>query len=740
MIWKPSRGAACAALFAWFVTLACSDTPGAPGAPAHVAMVSVVGDLQQAPGGATLPLPLTVRVSDLASGAALRDATVRFSLARWPAGFAHLSDSIVHTGPDGLARTELTLGLGAVDSVVVIARTARAAPVRFTTRVSAAPVVSSVRPATFFSGDTVTLVGRGLAFASAGGEVRFNESAVTPLSVSDTAVRAVAPPCVASGSVRLQVAQGGARTVPVTAEYRERSVPLSLATFDARVLPAATLGSCVTLQGGGAHYLVIAQLETDESVANGVDVTVQAGPAALAGVRVSPAFSTPGASGEDRTAFPRAFERVLRSRERQTAFLPRTAAVRAAAALPALGALRSFSVIASVDASQFADVTAKLRYVGDHILVWVDTTSIPDLPDSELQALSHVFDADLYPLDEATFGLPSDVDGNGHVHVVLTPVVNRLTPAGQCTLSGFVSGFFSAHDLYPAAAHANGGEVFYGFVPDSVATYGCSHPKSEFSRAIRNTFIHELQHLINYEQHVLLRGGLEEDIWLNEGLSHMAEETASRMYEARYPPPLGRGTPDQMFPDSSQGHILYNMINAYLFLRQPFVNSLTHFTEGGTIEERGAAWLFLRWLADHYGEDILRRLVQTSLHGTANVADKSGQPFSRLFGDFAIATYADSFPGQPRDIVPLKWHFVSRNLRAMFQRLNTVASFPPFPIDPLEVPYGGSVHGLLVEGGFVMLSVTTPADAPSTVLRFAPTAGGSWSASQHPQVSILRLP
>jgi hypothetical protein len=44
------------------------------------------------------------------------------------------------------------------------------------------------------------------------------------------------------------------------------------------------------------------------------------------------------------------------------------------------------------------------------------------------------------------------------------------------------------------------------------------------------TFTHEFQHMINFVEHVLVRGGDSEDGWLDEGLSKYAEEFAGRSF------------------------------------------------------------------------------------------------------------------------------------------------------------------------------------------------------------------
>ena len=709
--------------------------PGDPGQAVAAVLVRVGGDYQRAGGLATLDQPLLIRAIDPVTLAPLAGLAIRFSIEHGPAGGAHLSDTIGVTNHDGVARTELTLGGGVVDQVVVTARYGRGPAERFTVSVSPAPVILRITPVEARGGDTVTLRGSGLGIAGSAGVVRFEGTPARAISASDSVVRVVVPPCLAPGTIAVTVTNGGARTAPASLTYAVRGVPLALAPLEGAVLRAGQLADCVVLAGANTRYLVVAQVESESAMPDSVDIEIGAtgAPAAV--------FQPSAGIAGQRDATPRAFEAQLRRRERElSAIRSPVAAARAAVTTPELGALRNFSVISSLDASTFATAVTRLRYVGSHILVWVDTTAPPEVPDSSLRSLARLFDEELYLLDEDAFGETSDVDGNGRVHVVLTPIVNTLTPVGRCSLSGFVSGFFSAHDLYPGTAHANGGEVFYGFVSDSLGRFGCAHPPAEFSRAIRTAFVHELQHVINYQQHVFRRAGREEEVWLNEGLSHMAEELASKLYERRYPPPAGRGTPEQIFPDSSQNFITFNLINAYLFLRQPFVNSLTHFNEGGTLEERGAAWLFLRWLADQYGEDILRRLVQTPLSGKANVADRTGEPFARLEGDFALATYVDSLPGFPRSAVPPRWRYTTRNLRVLFQRLHVTSAFPPFPIDPVAIPYGGSVSGWVRYGGFVMLSVEVPPGIAATTLRFVPHGGPAWASGQFPQVSIFRLP
>jgi hypothetical protein len=145
---------------------------------------------------------------------------------------------------------------------------------------------------------------------------------------------------------------------------------------------------------------------------------------------------------------------------------------------------------------------------------------------------------------------------------------------------------------------------------------------------------------------VLVRGGAQEDVWLNEGLGQIAEELGSEYYEAKYPPPSGRSTTTQLFPDSAGPFIQPQLLNAYVYLNTTRAHSVMSYNGGGSLEERGATWLFLRWLASQKGESIFGRLVQTSKTGIANSQAQAGESFGALFCDFSTALEAtvETFP------------------------------------------------------------------------------------------------
>ena len=154
----------------------------------------------------------------------------------------------------------------------------------------------------------------------------------------------------------------------------------------------------------------------------------------------------------------------------------------------------------------------------------------------------------LHVLDTTAFGPESDVDGNGVVIILLTPKVNKLS--GTCS-GGIIAGFFLGFDL-TSGTGSNNGEVFYSMVPDPTnATGTCAISTAEANYLLPVTFIHEFQHMISFNQHVLIRlSPFTEDTWLNEGLSHFAEELGSRQIAEDACPPVRPSRPTVPSPST----------------------------------------------------------------------------------------------------------------------------------------------------------------------------------------------
>lgn len=531
-------------------------------------------------------------------------------------------------------------------------------------------------------------------------------------------------------------------------------------------------GSTVTLAGSGASYLVVAQFAGGQGPNSYVPYHLASGDAVVAAAaqanRLGSSSSRLGAlTGIVSTslAAPRpgarqaAFSRALRTRARRmlssgawrpTKSVTAASTARAAdiSAVPVVGTTRGFSVLKSDDGSAFAKVTARLAYAGSNVLVYLDTLAPANgFTAAQLQAFGTLFDQTLYPIDTASFGQPSDVDQNGRVIMLMSPVVNALTSNTQCATSGYVAGFFEEEDLGGDSGdpNSNHGEMFYSIAPDPNGTVSCAHTAADVGFSVPSTFLHELQHLISFSQHVVIHGGAPEDGWLDEGLSIVAEELGSVYYEQKCPGTACRTNPSQVFPDSSQGFVSDFLYDSYQYALLPDTASVTlHSDADDGFSWRGGDWLLMRWLGDQFGSSIYKKMNQSTNIGIPNIEAAAGKAFPVLFSDFGLALVTDSLPGYPRTTAAPADRFVSRNLRQLWNRLYTTSG------GETDIPYAYPVQvfsinadtttSVMDPGTMSFFRLDTPTNSPTVSLQFAGPGGVPLPSAAKPQLMIFRLP
>ena len=551
-------------------------------------------------------------------------------------------------------------------------------------------------------------------------------------------------------------------TPPNTAKPCGNDGTVQLSALQAATIACST-GTTVTLPGGGASYLIVPSLATGSAsnrlnaytigLASGASSNVVPVEGPSLDVFSVGATQTPPLGVAQRTrqrAFDARLMEMARERVASGAWHPITrrlspGTLPARTTVPPLGSVQQFHVLSSERPARFSRVGARLSYVGTNILIYVDTLAPPNgFSSDQLNAFGQLFDQTLYPIDLNAFGTPSDVDQNGHLIVLLSPIVNALTPASECKTQGFVGGFFDGIDLSSTDTSSNQGEIFYSLVPDPNATVSCAHTVADLDAETPATFLHELQHLINFSQHFVVHHGGPELGWLDEGLSIVAEELGSLYYEDKFPPPQGRTNPAQLFPDSSQGFINGLLFDSYSYLLKTDTATVTlHSDADGGLAWRGGDWLLLRWLGDVKGTAIYKTLIQSSLTGTANIAGAAGESFDALFGDFSLALYTDSLPGIPKSSIPVRNRFARRNLRAMYKRLfdtSQPSSQVPRAFPIVTVSLTGSISSSMVPGTMAFYRLDTTAGQGTVTIDFGATPGVPLSAALHPQLSIFRLP
>ena len=216
-----------------------------------------------------------------------------------------------------------------------------------------------------------------------------------------------------------------------------------------------------------------------------------------------------------------------------------------AASIPAVGDILNLKVpnAASTDlCNNFFTTQATVASVSRRAILAVDTLDGPPatlFTQQVMESITNEFDNITFPTDSSYYNNPTDIDGNGHIILLFTGQINKLTPPN--TSGGFVGGFFFAGDLFPPTDQGGGAntfcpesnqaEIFYLLSPDPTGRFGNVRTTSSVRQGTRGTVAHEFQHMINFAQHLLFRQGTAtEDGWLDEGLSKYAEELAARTY------------------------------------------------------------------------------------------------------------------------------------------------------------------------------------------------------------------
>ncbi len=565
--------------------------------------------------------------------------------------------------------------------------------------------------------------------------------------------------------VLLAGCQGVADTPTLALSVRPQ--PCAPASPGLQVVQAARVdctngGTYVKLAADGATYLVVAQFPTAHAVDHPVSYSLYADTAlnqpSADRVGDRRASLLPGTTPQSLTArshetWQSAVDAILQAHGRALASAGAIAATRrsvtaadiaAALSPPALLSVRSFHVLANFTGKQLVSqrIAARLIYAGENVLVYEDTLAPPGgFTWTQVNKLGQYFDQYLYPIDTVAFGPPTDIDNNGRAIVLMSPVVNADTPRATCLSQGYITGFFNPEDFNGAADTAsNHGEVFYTVAPDPQGRFSCPHSATDIASQVPATFLHEMQHLISYSQHVVAHGGAAAPGWLDEGLSIVAEELGSIPYEQECPPPSCRTHPNQLFPDSSQAFVLDFAYDSYDYALAPDTASLTlHADSGVAFSWRGGDWALMRWLGDQMGSGFYRKLEQGPSDGVADIEAATGQSFPTLFANFGLALYTDSLPGLPRTVAPAQDRFVTRNMRELWTRWGSPDVPQPFPL-VLHAITSDTALVAMHPGAMAFYRLNTPVGVSTVTVTFSGADGQPLDASLLPQLSIFRLP
>jgi hypothetical protein len=349
------------------------------------------------------------------------------------------------------------------------------------------------------------------------------------------------------------------------------------------------------------------------------------------------------------------------------------------------------STASACDTTSSGFRTGRVAAVTDRLVVLADTANPRDgFTDAEYRQFALAFDTLAHPVVVANFGEPSDVDRNQRAVAFFTRAVNEETPRGADYVVG---GFFWERDLFPNnvrtrdnCAGSNYAELFYMLAPDPRGTVnGNVRTKPYVAEVTVGTLAHEYQHLVNAARRLYVTDADDfEEVWLGEGLSHIAEELV--FYRAAGLAPRQRLTATSVFgqPAVDAAFTLYgsdNLRRLLTYLRDP--ESRSPFGLDDDLETRGATWQFLRYAADRLAAGgssdaaLWKRLVDSKQVGRRNLqaALGAGAPLDDWFQDWAVANFADVQNPGLAALAP-RFTFPSWSFRSVLQSYEDTAGRP----------------------------------------------------------------
>lgn len=511
------------------------------------------------------------------------------------------------------------------------------------------PTVSGVSATTVAPGDTVRVTGRDFLAETGRNRVRFNNpyGQAVPFAGNTTRLDVVVPHNAITGPVSVYVEEN-----PTPGIGPEVAVPRGVG--DVYVIGSGSFE--LPVPSPTTRYLIVPHATDATQPYTRIFPYSLSASDAPAGTPVARATGgvTPGPA--------EAFEAHLREDwARNLPHVPGAKAYADGAARTVAQATRQFYVLddpeaSTIDPSAYTRVTAQKRYEGQWCIIYtdVDTLATGNLTWADIRNLGQSFDATYHPTNRQYFGVESDIDGNGKVIAVISPVINRMTPSGS---EFFYGGFFNLVDLFRAgqgvpAGVTNQAEVVYMLASDPSGVWGVSQSRSFIAQENLKTFAHEFEHLISFSQRKFYFGGAYQTTWLEEGMAHMAEDLC--------------------------GINTSNVVRANSFLADPSAVSLEH--AKAPLQQRGAVYLFLRWLADRFGEEILEDIVKSRCSGRGCISGITGEDFYQTVADWLAALYLSG-----RGInTSAKYNYTSINL----------SDFDPLPVSPRDAdgnPVSGSV-------------------------------------------------
>ena len=254
---------------------------------------------------------------------------------------------------------------------------------------------------------------------------------------------------------------------------------------------------------------------------------------------------------------------------------------------------------ANVDTNQHFQVEAELLHKNDVVYVWAERGH--GLEPKAMAASADRFARYIYPQLRAFFGAEASpgIDADRRLHIL------HATNLGRG-----IAGYFSSADAFSSLANpfSNQKEMF---------TISLDWLRRIDDYDVYETVLaHEFQHMVHWNN------DRNEETWVNEGMSELAQEVAG------YPPELGF---------------------VRVFARQPDTQLNTwNLDPNDNAKHYGASYLFMAYFLQRFGEEMTRAVVAQPDNGTQGFDAALQQAgldltFEDVFADWIISNYVSDF-------------------------------------------------------------------------------------------------
>jgi hypothetical protein len=373
---------------------------------------------------------------------------------------------------------------------------------------------------------------------------------------------------------------------------------------------------------------------------------------------------------------------------------------------PKQGDTRTFEIY---EAMGTTTITAEALLVDETAAYWLDISTQPQstLDPQMLQELAEGFSTIIVPRQRIYFGKESDIDGDGLISVLFSPLVGQRG----------ATAYFSPCDLLdpavvPYCGDSNQMELIYVSTPDMLEPYMAT------SQAMLETAAHELQHAIYFYRKYVINNIYEEaeNPYITEGLSALAQDLSGYQAGNFFVTMAGLEGIDVI----SLPNLLDDAISVYV----PGM-------EDGYM--RGAGYLLIRYLFDYAGGEQLdaagtpvdtggiawlNSYVDSQQTGLDNALNTSGLTLEKLVDHFwtALAVSNRGDGGTPINDDP-KYNYLPTTNDPFTGRqrgCNLFASFHSMQLSGPKTQMFNTADGRLRPGGaeFLMLQ---PEQGASTV-------------------------